>query len=60
MYNDSNIHAQYSIFPVNLDEHYNSIQEYIADKRMDKLGSHVEMLTLAHLLQTTICDLTYK
>ena len=39
------------------DEHYNSIQEYIADKRMDRdgsYGSHVEMLTLAYLLQTTI------
>lgn len=40
-----------------LDDCYNSVQEYIADTRMDQdgsYGSHVEMLTLAHLLQTTI------
>ena len=40
-----------------LDDCYNSIQEHIADKRMapdGEFGSQVEMLTLAHLLQTTI------
>ena len=43
-----------------LDHHvlgYSSIQDYIADKNMDQdsaWGTDIEMLTLAHLLQTPI------